>query len=272
LHFSATRTYDPVTARWNSPDWIGLAGGDANFYRYVGNGPGNGVDPSGLDWTSFWEDYTRYLFNPSDMDSDLQTAQTASLAVAGSAAAAATVIVVAPAAVIYTGSTIAGDAIGSAAGGLVGSTIQSANQSPQQATQNIIVNTAGGFAAGAVAGALAPNILPDVIETPNPVIVNLGGEGEIPGAINQNIATILKPDWASSASGTPLVQLQEYGNVFVVSSNTNLPFATGSVDVVITNYVPIDTTTFMGPGIQSSQIDSILKPDGIWIHNGQIQF
>jgi RHS repeat-associated protein len=48
LHFSATRTYDPVTARWNSPDWIGIKGRDANFYRYVGNNPTNGTDPNGL--------------------------------------------------------------------------------------------------------------------------------------------------------------------------------------------------------------------------------
>ncbi len=50
LHFSATRTYDPVTARWNSPDWIGVNGGDANFYRYAGNSPTNAVDPTGFQY------------------------------------------------------------------------------------------------------------------------------------------------------------------------------------------------------------------------------
>ncbi|REJ69682.1 MAG: hypothetical protein DWQ31_03500 [Planctomycetota bacterium] len=43
------RWYDPVTGRWASEDPIGFAAGDANSYRYVGNGPTNGVDPTGLE-------------------------------------------------------------------------------------------------------------------------------------------------------------------------------------------------------------------------------
>ncbi|REJ64954.1 MAG: RHS repeat-associated core domain-containing protein [Planctomycetota bacterium] len=43
------RWYDPVTGRWASEDPIGFAAGDANLYRYVGNGPTNGVDPTGLE-------------------------------------------------------------------------------------------------------------------------------------------------------------------------------------------------------------------------------
>ncbi|REK17696.1 MAG: RHS repeat-associated core domain-containing protein [Planctomycetota bacterium] len=42
------RWFDPVTGRWASEDPIGFAAGDANLYRYVGNGPTNGVDPDGL--------------------------------------------------------------------------------------------------------------------------------------------------------------------------------------------------------------------------------
>ncbi|REK46751.1 MAG: RHS repeat-associated core domain-containing protein [Planctomycetota bacterium] len=42
------RWYDPVVGRWASEDPIGFAAGDANLYRYVGNGPTNAVDPSGL--------------------------------------------------------------------------------------------------------------------------------------------------------------------------------------------------------------------------------
>ncbi len=34
--------------RWTTNDPIGFGGGDTNTYRYVGNGPGNGLDPSGL--------------------------------------------------------------------------------------------------------------------------------------------------------------------------------------------------------------------------------
>ncbi|MEX2316721.1 MAG: RHS repeat-associated core domain-containing protein [Pirellulales bacterium] len=45
------RWYDPNTGRFLSEDPSGLDGGDANFYRYVGNSPLNATDPSGL-WIS----------------------------------------------------------------------------------------------------------------------------------------------------------------------------------------------------------------------------
>jgi len=48
LQNNLNRWYDAVTGRWLSEDPIGLGGGDANLYRYCGNGPMNGVDPSGM--------------------------------------------------------------------------------------------------------------------------------------------------------------------------------------------------------------------------------
>jgi RHS repeat-associated protein len=42
------RWYDPKQGRFISQDPIGFAGGDENLYRYVGNGPTNATDPSGL--------------------------------------------------------------------------------------------------------------------------------------------------------------------------------------------------------------------------------
>jgi hypothetical protein len=42
------RWYDPETGRWISEDPIGFAAGDANLYRYVGNGVTGATDPSGL--------------------------------------------------------------------------------------------------------------------------------------------------------------------------------------------------------------------------------
>jgi hypothetical protein len=41
-------SYDPTVGRFISQDPIGFAGGDANTYRYVGNGPTDATDPSGL--------------------------------------------------------------------------------------------------------------------------------------------------------------------------------------------------------------------------------
>lgn len=42
------RDYDPQIGRWTAKDPIGFAGGDANFYAYVGNNPISGIDPYGL--------------------------------------------------------------------------------------------------------------------------------------------------------------------------------------------------------------------------------
>jgi RHS repeat-associated protein len=84
LQNNLNRWYDASIGRWLSEDPIGFNAGDANLYRYVGNGPVNARDPSGL-WR-WWDDYLYYLLNPSEMDSDLQVAQTGALVVAGGAA------------------------------------------------------------------------------------------------------------------------------------------------------------------------------------------
>jgi RHS repeat-associated protein len=48
LQYNRARYYDAAIGRWTQEDPIGFAAGDANLYRYVGNGPTNFVDPSGL--------------------------------------------------------------------------------------------------------------------------------------------------------------------------------------------------------------------------------
>ena len=47
LYFYRARYYDPGTGRFLSEDPIGVNGGDANFYRYVGNNSLNFTDPEG---------------------------------------------------------------------------------------------------------------------------------------------------------------------------------------------------------------------------------
>ena len=42
------RVYSPSLGRWLSNDPLGFNAGDQNWYRAVGNNPGNGGDPSGL--------------------------------------------------------------------------------------------------------------------------------------------------------------------------------------------------------------------------------
>ena len=44
------RVYSPSLGRWLSNDPLGFEAGDQNWYRAIGNNPGNGVDPSGLDF------------------------------------------------------------------------------------------------------------------------------------------------------------------------------------------------------------------------------
>ena len=48
LYHFRMRDFSPTLGRWVSVDPIGFGGGVVNLYGYVGNGPGNGLDPSGL--------------------------------------------------------------------------------------------------------------------------------------------------------------------------------------------------------------------------------
>jgi RHS repeat-associated protein len=48
LYHVSAREYDPRTARWLQRDPIEASSGDPHFWRYCGNDPLNGVDPSGL--------------------------------------------------------------------------------------------------------------------------------------------------------------------------------------------------------------------------------
>jgi RHS repeat-associated protein len=49
LHYNFHRYYDPMTGRYTQVDPIGFAGGDVNWYAYVGNNPVSWVDPNGLN-------------------------------------------------------------------------------------------------------------------------------------------------------------------------------------------------------------------------------
>ena len=105
----------------------------------------------------------------------------------------------------------------------------------------------------------------------SPPRVNLGGEGEIPGILNQQGPWALLPSWRSADGTKTLHDLRADGHRFVISSNLRLPFANNSVDVVYTQSVPIDITTLHGPGVQSSEVRRILKSGGIWIDGNQLR-
>jgi RHS repeat-associated protein len=54
FYYFRARYYDPATGRFVTQDPIGFDAGDANLYRYVGNGPTNDTDRSGLDPYVYW--------------------------------------------------------------------------------------------------------------------------------------------------------------------------------------------------------------------------
>jgi hypothetical protein len=105
--------------------------------------------------------------------------------------------------------------------------------------------------------------------------VNLGGEGEIPGVINQQPPWALLPGWRSTTIGNrgkTIRELEVQGHQFVIAPNDALPFADESIDIIYTNSVPIDMTTHLGPGVQTSEIRRILKPGSIWIRNRRVYY
>ena len=58
LYYNRARYYDPSTGSWTTRDPLGFNSGDMNPYRYVVNGPTDGIDPFGefLDeWNGFWK-------------------------------------------------------------------------------------------------------------------------------------------------------------------------------------------------------------------------
>jgi hypothetical protein len=58
------------------------------------------------------------------------------------------------------------------------------------------------------------------------LIVNLGGEGEVPGVLNVQGDWAKDPSWRSSADGKTLGELQAAGHQFIfIADFSTLPFA-----------------------------------------------
>ncbi|MCU0704794.1 MAG: hypothetical protein MUF18_12520 [Fimbriiglobus sp.] len=103
-------------------------------------------------------------------------------------------------------------------------------------------------------------------------LVNLGGEGEVQGALNQQGPWVLGPGWVSSQTGRTLAELYADGHRFLICPNNVIALPDACVDEVVTNSVPIDVNTWLGPGVQSSEIRRILKVGGKWYHDGNIRW
>jgi hypothetical protein len=105
-----------------------------------------------------------------------------------------------------------------------------------------------------------------------PYRVNLGGEGEVAGVLNQQGPWVASPGWASSATGQTLELLAGSGHEFLLCDNLTIPLPDDCADEVLTNSVPIDVATWLGPGVQSSEIRRILKPGGVWTRDGKLHY
>lgn len=126
----------------------------------------------------------------------------------------------------------------------------------------------GGLAfSGAISGGSAASMNLAAIR---PIVVDIGGEGEILDAINIQGPWIFASGFGISRTQASLGQMQAAGNRFVVALNNALPFANGTISIVYTNSVPIGQgqSNFLGPLVQPSEIWRILTPIGVWINNG----
>src|SRR5213078_4888698 len=79
LQYNRARYYDPRIGRWTSEDPKGFGAGDRNLYRYVGNGPTDAVDPSGLDagippeaYAKWWKQHVNVVSNSKADFTDTQ--------------------------------------------------------------------------------------------------------------------------------------------------------------------------------------------------------
>ena len=102
--------------------------------------------------------------------------------------------------------------------------------------------------------------------------INLGGEGEIPGVVNQQRPATLSIGWGASMTGATLEELAMQGHDFLICGNIHLPLDDDSVDLVITNSVPIDVVVLGEPGVQSSEVRRILASSGQWVHDGNVRY
>ena len=107
---------------------------------------------------------------------------------------------------------------------------------------------------------------------PPPWRINLGGEGEVPGVLNQQGRWVLRRGYRSSRGSRTFAQLVNAGHQFLLADNVNLPIPDESFDEVITNSVLIDRNTHLGPGVQSSEIKCILKSGGRWTHDDDLRY
>jgi hypothetical protein len=106
-----------------------------------------------------------------------------------------------------------------------------------------------------------------------PFRINLGGEGEVPGVLNQQGRWVVQSGWRSSATSQSFEDLVQAGHQFLICDNVSLALPDDCADEVITNNTPPhNSITRLGPTVQTSEVSRILKAGGRWLHNGVVLF
>ena len=264
---SGARYYEPTSGRFLSLDPMGHAA-SMSLYDFANGDPVNRFDPDGR--------YTGFEAGTANMSVENEAAAfkaVAPLAVGLGVTMATDGLATPILARVLVGRTLTfvGGVVAAGAGDVAyqSTNIGLGQQNGYSLTQTALVAGGGGvlsWGASYIPGAI--NSLKQFVGIDSKIAVNLGGEGEVAGVINQQGPWALDSGWRSSAEGKTLAQLQAEGHEFVISSNTALPFGDGSISTVITNSVPIDVNAFLGPGIQTAEISRILSAGGMWINNG----
>ena len=113
-----------------------------------------------------------------------------------------------------------------------------------------------------------------------PFVVNLGGEGEEPNALNQQHAPQWTPARELSRGGdaahgaSTFADLLEAGEDFLLCRNERVALPDACVDRVVTNNVRVyphdadrPSNDWFGPWVVESEITRILRPGGEWYHS-----
>ena len=110
----------------------------------------------------------------------------------------------------------------------------------------------------------ADEIETDTAEGVTGIVINLGGEGEVPSSptkkvVNVNLPHLLKPNFRAIRDGSTLAEIKERGPV-IIARGDRLPFRDGAADYVITNNVPVgEGNSYLGPKYRPSEIKRISR-------------
>ena len=103
-------------------------------------------------------------------------------------------------------------------------------------------------------------------------VVNLGGEGEVPGVLNQQDGVCVERYWHVARTRETFAEAVRRGLPFLICPNDALTLPDGCADAVVSSDVPIGKTGLGRSGIVKAEVIRILKPGGTWTHDKRVRF